>query len=105
MRLMVETKGEETVWKPIGDLDIVGAQVLRRAKVDLATVPGPLVVDLAGVGFIDSAGLSALVGLARSGGVGRGEVRVVGPRRSVARVLEMTGVDRLLGIPTPSECR
>ena len=103
VKLMMEaTAGNRTICRPVGDLDMIGAQLLRRAAAGLVTTDGSVVVDLSGVTFIDSAGLCALVGLARRSTEQGGKVLFVGPRRSIARVLNLTGVDRLLGM-TPSQ--
>lgn len=102
-QLMVEiASGDRITCRPVGDLDLVGAQLLRGAATGMLATAGSIVVDLSEVTFIDSAGLSALVGLARRCNERGGQVCFVGPRRSVARVLAMTGVDRLLGMP-PAE--
>lgn len=101
VQLMMEAAaGNRTICRPVGDLDMIGAQLLRRAASGLVTADGSVVIDLSGVTFIDSAGLCALVGLARRT-EGAGKVSFIGPRRSIARVLNMTGVDQLLGM-TPT---
>lgn len=99
-QLIVETaSGDRLTCRPVGELDLVGAQLLRGAATGILATAGSVVVDLSEVTFIDSAGLSALVGLARRCTEQGGQVCFVGPRRSVAKVLAMTGVDRLLGMP------
>lgn len=99
-QLMVETAaGNRTICRPIGELDMIGAELLRRAGAGLLSTGGSVVIDLSDVTFIDSAGLCALVGLARRSSEGGGNVRCVGARRSVGRVLRMTRIDELLGMP------
>ena len=99
-QLMVETAaGNRTICRPIGDLDMIGAELLRRAGAGLATTGRSVVIDLSGVTFIDSAGLSALVGFARRSRECGAKVCFVGARRSVSRVLSMTRLDQLLGMP------
>lgn len=99
-RLVVETEGgNRTTCRLQGEFDIVGAQLLRRAAARFIPTGGAVVVDLSEVTFIDSTGVSALVGLARRCSEHGGSARLVGPRRSVARVLDMTGAGALLGRP------
>lgn len=100
VQLMVErAAGNRTICRPIGDLDMIGAELLRRAGAGLVATGGSVVIDLSGVTFIDSAGLCALVGLARRSSECGGKISFVGARRSVSRVLSMSGVDQLLGMP------
>ncbi len=76
-----------------GELDMVTAGVLRDAISSLAAEhDGSVVLDVAGVTFIDSSGINALVG-ARHGLTARGhalELRGMSP--NVRRVLEVAGV-------------
>lgn len=100
-QLMLETAaGGRTICRPTGELDMIGAELLRRAGAGLLATGGSLVIDLSGVTFIDSAGLSALVGLGRRSSECGGNICFVGARRSVSRVLAMTGVDQLVGMPS-----
>lgn len=53
--------------RPVGDLDTVAAPGLRRDLQQLVDAGAPLViVDMTAVDFLDSAGLSALVGVHRN---------------------------------------
>ncbi|MDN4160416.1 STAS domain-containing protein [Nocardioides abyssi] len=86
------------------------AVVVARGEIDLATVGGfrlvlselmvdghvHVVVDLADVPFIDSSALGALVAAhRRARGLG-GSLAVAGIQAPVARILELTGLDRVL---------
>ena len=84
-----------------GELDLDGAPELRRALIEaIDEHPGrPLVVDLEGVDFIDSAGLGVLVGGLKRAQGRRGRARAGGaPASSVIRVLELTGLTRVFEI-------
>ena len=83
-----------------GELDVDGAPELRRALIEaIDEVPGrPLVVDLEGVDFIDSAGLGVLVGGLKRAKDGEGELVLVATGQSVIRVLELTGLTRVFAI-------
>lgn len=86
------------------------AVVVGRGEIDLATVGAfrlvlsdlmvdghvDVVVDLTGVSFIDSSALGALVAAhRRARGLG-GSLSVAGIQPPVARILELTGLDRVL---------
>ena len=88
------------VLRPVGELEMASVGVLERALDDVLDRPGlvEIVVDLAGVTFIDSTGVAALLGGAAEA-VGRGaSLRIADPQPVVARVLRITAVDTLLGL-------
>lgn len=79
-----------------GELDAYTAPRLQEAVAELGEVAGRhVVVDLAGVGFVDSTGLSALVtslrGVREAGGV----VSLREVSRQLAKLFEITGITRL----------
>ncbi len=79
-----------------GEIDAYTAPRLQEAVGALGDVAGRhLVVDLAGVGFIDSTGLSTLVtglrGVRDAGGV----VSLREVSRQLAKLFEITGITRL----------
>ncbi|MBC9734740.1 STAS domain-containing protein [Nocardioides marmotae] len=94
------------------------AVVVARGEVDLATVGGfrsvlndlmveghvDVVVDLTDVPFVDSSALGALVAAhRRARGLGGG-LSLAGIQPPVARILELTGLDRVLAAyPTADE--
>jgi anti-sigma B factor antagonist len=58
----------------------------------LAQWPAVLIVDLADVRFLDAAGVNVLAGAARTAAAQRTSLRVLAPRASVRRVLDLTGL-------------
>jgi anti-sigma B factor antagonist len=79
-----------------GEIDIATVTRMRERLFELAASGGPLVVDLDQVRFIDSAGLSALVGAAnRAAGYG-GSLHVVCARPTIRQLFRLTGLDRRL---------
>lgn len=80
-----------------GRLTMVGAAQVRTS-VDRAVDAGhPLVVvDLAGVPFMDSSGLGALVGGLRTARAASGDLRIAAPSEQVRTVLELTTMDKVL---------
>lgn len=83
-----------------GELDVDGAAELRRMLIEAIDehLGRRLVVDLEGVDFIDSAGLSVLVGGLKRAKEGEGDLVLVATGRSVTKVLELTGLTRLFEI-------
>jgi anti-anti-sigma factor len=83
-----------------GEIDAASAAAFRAAIRAAAAVieNPPLHVDTSEVSFMDSSGLSALVGAYRKF---RGGIRVVAPSRPVKRALELTGVyEHFVGLST-----
>ncbi|MEQ4306142.1 STAS domain-containing protein [Plantactinospora sp. B6F1] len=82
-----------------GEIDLATAPMLRDQLLTLLRdrAPAVLIVDLAGVAFLDCAGIRALVGVRNAAGETGCQMRVTGPQPFVRRVLEVTG---LLGILT-----
>jgi anti-sigma B factor antagonist len=81
------------------EIDIANAALLQKV---LAEAAGPgavlVVVDMSRTRFCDSAGLNALVAAERRARSEGGEVRVVVTSESVTRIVELTGVDRVIPI-------
>ncbi len=96
------------------EIDLANAAGLRAALLEAALLetalletalpekaePGRamVVVDMSRTRFCDSAGLNALVGAARQARAGGGEVRLVVVGEAVARIVALTGVDRVIPI-------
>lgn len=75
-----------------GELDLAGAPQLRDILMEVLTDPEvDLALDLSELRFIDSTGLGVLVGAHRRLGEGR-RLRILRPRTSTYRVLELTGL-------------
>jgi anti-sigma B factor antagonist len=72
---------------------------VRDLMSDPAVWRQPLVVlDLSGVAFLDSTGLSAIVAARRLARARAGELRVVCPSGSALRVIRMTRLDHVLAV-------
>ncbi|TVT02959.1 STAS domain-containing protein [Amycolatopsis bartoniae] len=90
----MEKHGEGTVLAVSGDIDMVTAPEFEKQV--LAVVrerPGTLVVDLGGVDFLGSAGLTALVAAHQEAG-DHTELKVVAASSATARPLQLTGLDQ-----------
>ncbi|MFI7597981.1 STAS domain-containing protein [Actinoplanes sp. NPDC049681] len=88
-----------------GECDLEGRDQLIAvlgAAVDSAEL---VVVDLAGLTFIDSSGIHGLVTAHHAAQRSGRRVELVNASGAVAAVLELTGVDRLLGSRTEDTTR
>jgi len=91
--IAVETTGTTTTFAVAGELDVLTAPELNLA---LAGVVGDVVLDLAGVTFMDSSGL-ALVAHRRCAARARGHrLTVAGMRPHLLQAFAMAGLDDVL---------
>lgn len=88
-----------TVLAVHGEVDVATAPQLREKLIALVgTGDRDVVLDLDGVGFLDSTGLGVMVGsLKRARSKGH-DLHVVCTNRSILKVLEITGLDKVLAI-------
>lgn len=95
LELSVRIQDGCTVVELRGELDISGASGLRERLFDiLAGQETSLILDLSGLRFIDSTGISVLVAAERRAHELGGSVSLAGPQKIVARVLHVTSLDR-----------
>jgi anti-sigma B factor antagonist len=88
--------GPCTLIEGVGEIDVAAADLLRSVIVEAPTAR--LVVDLSQITAMDSIGVSVLVSAWRRAASTGGAVRLVRPYGSPLKVLQDTGVDRLLPI-------
>lgn len=87
-------ESERLVLEVTGEVDLANCGTLETAVVEAleaAELPRALVLDLAGVTFLDSSGLRVVLsgaGLARTGGVRYSVI----PSGAVSRVFELAGI-------------
>ncbi|MFJ8043335.1 STAS domain-containing protein [Kitasatospora sp. NPDC096147] len=82
-----------------GELDHHTAPRLIRTLTTLEPTAGlPLVLDLSGLSFCDSAGLSALVAAYRVAVNAGAPFALAGADRDLTRMLRITGVDGVFGL-------
>jgi stage II sporulation protein AA (anti-sigma F factor antagonist) len=80
-----------------GDLDNLSVPVLREALDAIyATGCFTIVLDLHELAFTDSSGLGAMVGAWRRCQREGGHLTVINPSGSVRRLMDMTGISKLL---------
>lgn len=99
MRLAAHDVDGTSVISVTGEVDVYTAPRLRAA-LDARVAAGAcrLVVDLGGVDLIDSTGLGVLVGCLRRIAPAGGSIELVVTSPSVARVLQITGLDALFAV-------
>lgn len=94
----VEQRGSALVLHVVGELDLVTTPILSEASnTALQSRPPVLVIDLTGVTFLASVGMSAIVAAHEAGGETT-KVRVVGGSRDTLRPIRVTGLDNLLSV-------
>jgi anti-sigma B factor antagonist len=82
-----------------GELDVASAPMLRaHVRFALRGRPARLVLDLAGLGFCDAAGLSVLAMAQNAATRDGASLALAAVPRPVSRLLEMTGMDRTLDV-------
>ena len=103
MDLSTDTRDGYAVIGLTGRLTATGAPLLRNAVSDLiAAGESNIVIDMAGLLFVDSSGLGALVGALKSARVAGGDLRNAAVPEAVQTVLHLTNLDRVLRAhPTP----
>ena len=82
-----------------GEVDVYTAPRLKESLVEqIESGCVNVLVDLEGVGFIDSSGLGVLVGGMRRAKEGGGTIRLVCNRESILKIFRITGLDRVFPI-------
>lgn len=88
-----------TVVSAVGTIDRTTALQLRSVLLEAIGRDGPYVVlDLAGVDYIDEIGLDALQRTAARAGLLGGHFRLAAPQPAIATRLHDAGLDRLIGV-------
>jgi anti-sigma B factor antagonist len=85
----------------VGDLDDAGGKLARR-QLASAVKSGKinLLIDLDGVGALNSGGLAALIAILRLARDRGGDVRVQASQPHIRRVMELTGLSRVFRLST-----
>jgi anti-sigma B factor antagonist len=103
LNLESKDEGETYVLGLTGELSLAEAPRLeRRLEEVMDNKPTTIVVDLAGVEFIDSTGLSVLVRAQQQASERQITLGVVNPPPQATRLLSLTGLAERLTLPDPS---
>lgn len=93
-----EQHGDAVVLRVAGELDLLTTPTFAEAcSQELRKRPPVLVLDLTGVTFLASVGMSAIVTAHEQAG-DHTTVRVVGGTRETLRPIRVTGLDNLLSV-------
>ncbi|MGQ0825361.1 MAG: STAS domain-containing protein [Actinomycetota bacterium] len=96
--VQIHAHGDDAVVVAAGEVDLDSAPRLREALASaLVLARAEIVVDLAGVHYLDSSGVHCILDGARDAELRGIALQVVRVRRPVFAVLEITGVTR--GLP------
>ncbi len=100
LKVDTERRDDAVVLRATGEVDSYTAALLRHrlteAFADAATAKLPVVLDLSGVGFFASSGLSVLVEYHELGQDKGTPLRLVSPSGSVLRALRATMLNEVL---------
>ena len=86
-----------------GECDLAVSDRLTEVLLDAVRRSPVVVVDLAGLDFLDSSGMHGLVTAHRAARERGGRLEAVNPTGTVALVLDLTGVGTLLSPPAPAQ--
>ena len=100
LRIEVANTTSPTMVVLTGEVDLSNARRLREVLLSIANSgEHRIIIDLGNVTFMDSTGLSALVGARkRFQSLERGEIILRSPAPTVLKVLEMTGLMRVFTV-------
>ncbi len=101
MELNIRSEQEGSVCSVVleGEVDVYTAPRLKEELVSLIESGCTnIIVDLEGVGFIDSSGLGVLVSALRRARERDGVVRIVCTRENVLKIFRITGLDKVFPI-------
>ena len=104
-KLKFNFENERLTIRIIGDIDHHSAQGVREKADSLIFDKRPRIVllDLSAVEFMDSSGLGLILGRFNSSEEIGAEFIIIKPARSVKRILELAGIERLIRIEGGSE--
>ena len=88
-----------------GEMDHHGARnALKEVEIAIdAALPRSLILDFAGVTFMDSSGIGLIMGRYRAMGMRKESIRATGVSRHIDRLLHLSGLHRYIEIQTAEE--
>jgi anti-sigma B factor antagonist len=89
LSIIVRMADDECVVVVTGEVDMASAPQLRNS---LAAVTGVVVIDLAGVTYLDSSGISVLVHVRNRVRTHGGDLKIRDPHDNVRAVLRVVGL-------------
>ena len=99
LSLSTRTEGDKTILDVSGEVDIYTAPQLRGQLIDLVSSGHRnLIVDMEGVGFLDSTGLGVLVGALKRVRTHDGSLRLVCTQERTLKIFRITGLTKVFPI-------
>jgi len=99
LSLSTRTEGDKTILDVGGEVDIYTAPQLRGQLIDLVSNGHHhLIVDMEGVGFLDSTGLGVLVGALKRVRTHDGSLRLVCTQDRTLKIFRITGLTKVFPI-------
>ena len=99
LRIEVANTTSPTMVVLTGEIDVATSARVRETLLGIArSGENRVVVDMSNVTFMDSTGLSALVGPLKRFRRAGGEITLRAPTKSVRKILEITGLSRVFRI-------
>jgi anti-sigma B factor antagonist len=99
MEMATEKTGDVTiVVLPGGQLDASNAKDFKRDIAPLLEPRGKVVFDLAGLQFVDSSGLGAILSCLRHLNAGGGELKLCGMSKPVRALFELVRMHKIFDI-------
>jgi anti-sigma B factor antagonist len=99
LTLSTHASGDVTIIEATGEMDMATAPQLREEIIDLVTAgPRRVLLDVSRVSFLDSSGLSVLVGGLKRLREHGATLELVGPQERVLKVLRITGLTKTFTI-------
>jgi stage II sporulation protein AA (anti-sigma F factor antagonist) len=102
LNVAVQRRDGVAIVQPRGDLDLATVDALQTALNGIDGV-GRLVLDLRGLGFIDSSGVQLLVTLHHRAQRDELELSVIAPTGAANRAIELCGLDKTLPFAPASD--
>lgn len=100
MQIISDVRDDILYIKLIGDIDHHTAGGVRENvdKMILENNPGELILDLSGVGFMDSSGLGLVLGRYKKQLEYGGKMRIINPTGRILQILQLAGVEKIIKI-------
>jgi anti-anti-sigma factor len=106
LRIGVACEDGVTIVSVAGELDVSNAARLVQKLNDVISIGvSQLILDIEQLSYMDSAGLSVLIGAHKQMELAGGSFRVMAPSHIVSRLFEVTGVESHLAIHRPATAR
>ena len=99
LEIVTREKDEVTIVSISGDVDLYSSPQVRKVIIGLTERKVPaIVVDLQGVGYMDSSGIATLVEGLQQVGKYKGELKLFGLTAVVREVFELSRLDKVFQI-------